>query len=210
MSRNIFTRFQIVRGGDERKHKPESFQPGRTLRDMGRDGVTLLAGGTPMAVLALEEQRGSSVALLPRLRAVIVGAAPKHPTLHKELQAAFGAGALSCYGLTEAPMGVLGSTTDPDWARAETEGRPIPNCEVQALRPDGAVCAPDEIGELCVRGPHVMLGALGSQAAPDATDRDGWFRTGDLGSVSEQHYVRVVGRLKDVVIRRAENISAPN
>jgi len=188
----------------------EAFEPGLTFRDMGRDGVTLLAGGTPMAELALEEQRSSGVRLLPGLRGVVVGAAPKRATLHQELQARFGAGALSCYGLTEAPMGVLGSTTDPDWARAETEGRPIPNSDVRAVRPDGTVCAPDEIGELCVRGPHVMLGALATQATTtDATDGEGWLRTGDLGSISEERYVRVVGRLKDVVIRKGENISAP-
>jgi cyclohexanecarboxylate-CoA ligase len=87
----------------------DHFDPLTTPELMGQLGTTLLAGRTPLAVLLLARQREHRErALLPDLRAVFTGAAPKPPDLHSALRREMGGlGTLSCYGLTEAPMGVL-------------------------------------------------------------------------------------------------------
>jgi acyl-CoA synthetase (AMP-forming)/AMP-acid ligase II len=73
---------------------------------------------------------------------------------------------------------------------------------------DGRVCAPGEEGELRVKGRQVCQGYLDSALDADAFDEDGWFRTGDLGVIDAEGFVSITGRLKDIIIRKGENISA--
>jgi acyl-CoA synthetase (AMP-forming)/AMP-acid ligase II len=73
---------------------------------------------------------------------------------------------------------------------------------------DGRVCAPGEEGELRVKGRQVCQGYLDSALDVDAFDEDGWFRTGDLGVIDAEGFVSITGRLKDIIIRKGENISA--
>jgi len=70
------------------------------------------------------------------------------------------------------------------------------------------VLGPGGEGELRLKGPQLFLGYVDPALDPDAFDEDGWLRTGDLGIVDETGSVRITGRLKDVIIRNAENISA--
>src|SRR5205814_4990868 len=72
----------------------------------------------------------------------------------------------------------------------------------------GTVAALDEEGEVRLRGPVVMLGYTDPAANEAAFDDEGWFRTGDLGVLRADGHVRLTGRLKDVIIRKGENISA--
>ena len=80
--------------------------------------------------------------------------------------------------------------------------------EVRIVTADGRVAAPDEEGEVRVRGAVVCLGYTDPAATAAAYDEDGWFRTGDLGVLRPDGHVRLTGRLKDVIIRKGENISA--
>jgi non-ribosomal peptide synthetase component E (peptide arylation enzyme) len=73
---------------------------------------------------------------------------------------------------------------------------------------DGSICTSGEIGEIRARGPQVCLGYLDAGLDGEAFDADGFFRTGDLGMLDADGYLSVVGRLKDVIIRKGENISA--
>jgi acyl-CoA synthetase (AMP-forming)/AMP-acid ligase II len=73
---------------------------------------------------------------------------------------------------------------------------------------DDVTLGANEEGELQVRGPQVCLGYLDASLDAEAFTEDGWFRTGDLGVVDERGYVRITGRLKDIIIRKGENISA--
>lgn len=188
----------------------ERFAGDETFSAMREMGVTLLSAGTPGAQVALAAQRRSpETRLFPRLRAVMTGAAPKPAGLHQTLcDEMGGTGALSCYGLTEAPMGVLSAHDDPDDARAHTEGKPIPGAMVRVVASDGHTCTPGEVGEIRVMGPQLMRGYVDARLNADAFDDQGFLRTGDLGSIDERGFVRVVGRLKDVIIRKGENISA--
>jgi acyl-CoA synthetase (AMP-forming)/AMP-acid ligase II len=117
-------------------------------------------------------------------------------------------GILSSWGLTEAPVLTMGRPTDPDGKLAATEGRPLPGVELRVVRTDETEAAPGQAGELRVRAPQVMVGYVDGALDAAAFDRDGFLRTGDLGTVDPDGYVTITGRLKDVVIRNGENIAA--
>ena len=113
------------------------------------------------------------------------------------------------YGLTEtSPVFTQTSTDDPPELRAETVGRQLPHLEVKVVNPEtGQTCGPNEVGELCCRGYNVMKGyyKMPEQTAA-ALDPEGWLHSGDLGTVDENGYYRVTGRIKDMIIRGGENI----
>jgi cyclohexanecarboxylate-CoA ligase len=112
------------------------------------------------------------------------------------------------YGMTEIPMIAMGSPHDTDEQLANTEGEPVLGAEVRIVAEDGTVASPGEEGEVRVRGPVVCRGYTDAAAMAAAYDDDGWFRTGDLGVLRPDGHLRLTGRLKDVIIRKGENISA--
>ena len=113
------------------------------------------------------------------------------------------------YGLTEtSPVFTQTSTDDPPELRAETVGKQLPHLDVKVVDPDtGEECAPGVVGELCCRGYNVMKGyyKMPEQTAA-AIDADGFLHSGDLGTVDENGYYRITGRIKDMIIRGGENI----
>jgi non-ribosomal peptide synthetase component E (peptide arylation enzyme) len=120
-----------------------------------------------------------------------------------------GAGIVSGYGLTECPVLAMGSPNDPDEKLAHTEGRANPSeLEIRVVKLDGTRAGPGEEGEIRARGPQQCKGYLDSSLDAAAFDEDGFFRTGDLGTLDADGYVTITGRLKDVIIRKGENISA--
>ena len=101
-------------------------------------------------------------------------------------------------GMPDAPLEILDTTTGPA----------MPGVEVRAVTDDERVCAPGEEGELRLRGPQCFLGYVDASLDAAAFDDDGWFRTGDLGIIDADGNVTITGRIKDIIIRNAENISA--
>jgi acyl-CoA synthetase (AMP-forming)/AMP-acid ligase II len=102
----------------------------------------------------------------------------------------------------------LATGADPADDRAETLGRPLPHAEARIadLR-TGETAGRGEIGEICARGYLVMRGYLNApEATAAAIDADGWLHTGDLGSMDDRGYLRIAGRLKEMIIRGGENI----
>ena len=100
------------------------------------------------------------------------------------------------------------SIHDPDEKLANTEGRATPGVEIKVVKLDGTVAGAGEEGELRVKGPQLCQGYLDSSLDAEAFDDDGFFRTGDLGNLDADGYVTITGRVKDVIIRKGENISA--
>ncbi len=119
-----------------------------------------------------------------------------------------GLGVVSSWGLTEFPTATSASVEDTPEQIEKTEGRPSPGVELRVVAADGSECAPGEEGELRLRGPHLFLGYANPELDADALDEQGYFRTGDLGIVADTGHVTITGRLKDIIIRNAENISA--
>ncbi len=188
----------------------EAFDPQGTPAFLAAHDVTLAGSGTPFHLAYLNAQRQSGGgSLFPHVRAYPGGGAPKPPQLHHDLKAEIGGvGIVSGYGLTEAPIVVMATTEDPDDKRAVTEGRPTPGVDLVVVTPDGRRAGPGEEGELRLKGPQVIRGYVDPSLDGDAFDDEGYFRTGDLGTVDGEGYVTITGRLKDVIIRNGENISA--
>ncbi len=113
------------------------------------------------------------------------------------------------YGQTETAPGVTMTTTrDPLERRVTTVGRVFPHTEIKIIDPkSGKIMPRGEIGEICARGYCVMKCYYHNPSATHATlDENHWNHTGDLGTIDEEGYVKIVGRLKDMVIRGGENI----
>jgi fatty-acyl-CoA synthase len=113
------------------------------------------------------------------------------------------------YGQTETSPGVTMTTTkDPLDRRVSTVGRVFPHTELKIVDPkSGRIVPRGEIGEICARGYCVMKCYYNNPSATHATlDSNGWNHTGDLGTMDNDGYVKIVGRLKDMVIRGGENI----
>jgi fatty-acyl-CoA synthase len=113
------------------------------------------------------------------------------------------------YGQTETSPGVTMTTTrDPVERRVSTVGRAFPHTELKVIdSKTGKIVPVGEIGEICARGYCVMKCYYNNPSATHATlDSNRWNHTGDLGTMDEEGYFRIVGRLKDMVIRGGENI----
>ena len=175
-----------------------------------RHGVTMVGGSTAFYVAYLAEQRKDpSTPILPTLRLMSGGGAAKPPGIHYEVRDEIGGrGVVHGYGMTEVPMIAQGSPSDSDEQLANTDGKPVEGAEVRIVTLDGRMAGPGEEGEVRVRGPMVFHGYTDPALTADAFDPDGFFRTGDLGVLRADGHVALTGRLKDVIVRKGENISA--
>jgi acyl-CoA synthetase (AMP-forming)/AMP-acid ligase II len=188
----------------------EAFIPDTTIPLLQREGATLAGAGTFFHMAYLKAQRESpSERLFPNVRAFPGGGAPKPPQLHYDVKKELGGvGIVSGWGLTETPILTMGSLDDDDEQLANTEGSAMTGVRLRVITLDGKVAGIDEEGELRAKAPQTMKGYLDGALDTDAFDDEGWFRTGDLGRIDADGMVTITGRLKDIIIRKGENISA--
>jgi fatty-acyl-CoA synthase len=165
--------------------------------------------GVPTMLVGLLEQLETGKRDLSSLRFASIGGAPVSPELVGRVQSRFGVQVAIGYGQTEASPYITHTRLDDDHRGWEsTVGKPMPQCEVKIVNPESGRTVPlGETGEICTRGYLVMKGYFNNPGATDAAlDRDGWLHTGDLASMDAQGYCRIIGRLKDMIIRGGENI----
>ncbi|MEU9112046.1 AMP-binding protein [Streptomyces sp. NPDC048483] len=176
----------------------EHFALPGSLAAYRRHRVTLAGGSTAFYSLFLAEQRTLPPGrrLLPSLRLLAGGGAPRPPSLHHEVVAELGCRLAHGYALTEAPMVTMGDPHDSPEHLATTDGRPPAEMEIRIASGSG---------EIMLRGPAVCRGYLDE---PSPFDADGFLPTGDLGRLTPTGHLVVTGRLKDIIIRKGENISA--
>ena len=188
----------------------EVFSAPDVLPVLRRHRVTMVGGSTAFYQAFLAEQRKDpATPILPSLRLMSGGGAPKPPELHYEVQREIGGrGIAHGYGMTEVPMIAQGSPHDTDEQLANTEGKPVDGAEVRIVTLAGRPAGPDEEGEIRLRGPMVFRGYTDPALTPEAFDDASFFRTGDLGKLRSDGHLVVTGRLKDVIVRKGENISA--
>jgi len=181
----------------------------RTIDVLRNEGVTLPGAGQVFFLKYLEEQRRRNSGLLfPKARAYATGGAPKSPELHYVLKREMGAGMLTSYGMTECPLAATCPPDAPDEKIAHTEGLPNLGIELVVVDEGGSEVPPGAVGEIRVKGAQLFQGYVDEALNADAFDERGFFRTGDLGVLDDEGYLAVVGRIKDVIIRKGENISA--
>jgi fatty-acyl-CoA synthase len=106
-----------------------------------------------------------------------------------------------------SPVSFQSAVDDPIQRRVTTVGRVLPHIEVKIVDREGHTVAPGTTGELLTRGYSVMLGYWNDEErTAESLDSDGWMHSGDLATIDEDGYCKIVGRLKDMVIRGGENI----
>jgi acyl-CoA synthetase (AMP-forming)/AMP-acid ligase II len=188
----------------------ETFDPATTIPILAKEDASLIGAGTPFFLAYLHAQRAHpETPLFPRARAFPAGGMPKPPEIHFEVKRELGgAGVISGYGMTESPVLTMNTLDDADDKLAHTEGRPTAGVELRVVKLDGMPARSGEEGELRVKGPMLFHGYVDSDLDRDAFDDQGYLRTGDLGYRDADGYVVITGRLKDVIVRKGENISA--
>jgi acyl-CoA synthetase (AMP-forming)/AMP-acid ligase II len=155
-----------------------------------------------------EQRKAPGEPVIPTLRIMSGGGAAKPPELFYDIAKEMGVRLVHGYGMTEVPMMAMGSPHDTDEQLAYTDGKPVLGAEVRIVKDDESIAGPDEEGEVRLHGPVVCVGYTDPAVNAEAFDANGWFRTGDLGVLRPDGHLRLTGRLKDVIIRKGENISA--
>jgi HIP---CoA ligase len=167
--------------------------------------ATIVNGPPPVLRSLLTAVRDGLLPASTRIRTVVTGSAIVPPPLIRELSRVLGvADVINAYGLTEA-TGVCMMTRrgDPIELVCETVGTAIDGVQVR-VAPQSA--GTGQVGEIEVRGPNVMVGYLDDPAATAEVMDDGWLRTGDIGWIGGDGYVRIVGRAKDMVVVGGFNV----
>jgi fatty-acyl-CoA synthase len=186
----------------------EGFDPAVTLDTVSQEKCTVLYGVPTMFVALLEEQTRSARDTAS-LRTGIMAGAPCPEAVMRDVMQVLGMPEVTiCYGMTEtSPVSFQSQIDDPVALRVETVGRVHPHVEVKVVDPAGQVVPRGQPGQLLTRGYSVMLGYWSEpQRTHDAIDQEGWMHTGDLATLNDADYCRIVGRLKDMLIRGGENI----
>ena len=187
----------------------EAFIPAEAVAAFRRFGVTLAGGSTAFYQAILNEQRKQPDArLVPTLRMLAGGGAPKPPEIFHEARRELGVTIRHGYGMTEGPMITQGSIHDDDEQLIFTEGAPVDGADLRIVLAGGSLASPGEDGEVRVKGPMVCKGYTDPDLTGEAFDENGYFRTGDIGHLRSDGHLVLTGRLKDVIIRKGENISA--
>jgi fatty-acyl-CoA synthase len=186
----------------------ESFDPLKTLETVAAERCDVLYGVPTMFIAQLNHPEFSRFDLGSLRRGIMAGA-PCPIEVMKEVASAMHMSEITiAYGMTEtSPVSFQSSRDDPLELRVSTVGRIQPHLEVKIVDRQGRTVPRGEAGELCTRGYSVMLGYWNDDVRTrEAIDAAGWMHTGDLATIDEDGYCRIVGRIKDMVIRGGENI----
>ena len=186
----------------------ETFDPTETPVRMARHRPTVLGTAVPFFRAYLDAaRRPGEESLFPFLRFGCFGGAPVPTEIHQEMRSTFDVPLVGSWGLTEFPNATSAAPDDSPEIVTTSVGRPATDVSVRAVDANGDVCATAHEGELLLRGPQCFSGYVDATLNDSSFDADGWFYTGDLGTIDEAGNVRITGRIKDIIIRNAENIS---
>lgn len=182
------------------------WNPAEAQRLVAENAATVVIGATPF-VHGLLQPLDNGSHDVTSLRVVACGGADVPPELMLRAERELGAIACRIYGSTEYPTVSGANAQDPAERRAYTDGRPIGAAQARVVADDGAE-GPAVVGELRVRGPEMFVGYVDAALHAASFDADGWFRTGDAARIDADGAITIVGRIKDIIIRGGENISA--
>ncbi|MER8042112.1 AMP-binding protein [Streptomyces sp. NPDC094032] len=177
----------------------EHFALPEALEEYRAHGVTVAGGSTAFYSMFLTEQRKRpDEPVIPTLRLLAGGGAPKPPEIYHAVVRELGCQLTHGYGMTEVPMITMGDPGDTPENLATTEGRPPAGMEIRVTAD----------GEVRLRGEAVCRGYLDPAQTAAAFDEDGFLITGDVGHLTDTGHLVLTGRIKDIIIRKGENISA--
>jgi fatty-acyl-CoA synthase len=186
-----------------------AFEPAATLAAVQEERCTSLYGVPTMFIAELDDPGFDGYDLSSLRTGIMAGSPCPVEVMRKVLERMHMRAVTICYGMTEtSPVSTQTGADDDVEHRTGTVGRVHPHVEVKVVDPMRGRCvARGEPGELCTRGYSVMLGYWEEpDKTADAIDAAGWMHTGDLATMDEDGYVRIVGRSKDMIIRGGENV----
>ncbi len=188
----------------------EIFEPEKVMQAVQLEKCTALYGVPTMFIAELEHSSFSKYDF-STLRTGIMAGSPCPIETMKQVQSKMNMTEITvCYGMTEtSPVSTQSFADDPLDKRVSTVGTVHPHIEVKIINPEnGAIVPRGERGEICTRGYSVMLGYWDSpEDTAKVLDQNRWMHTGDLGIMDDEGYVKIVGRIKDIIIRGGENIA---
>jgi fatty-acyl-CoA synthase len=185
------------------------FSPVHTLEAVAREGCTALHGVPTMFIAELDHPRFSEFDLSTLRTGIMAGAPCPIEVMQRVLTEMHCAEITIACGMTEtSPVCNMTEVDEPIEFRVSTVGKVMPHQEQKIVNPDtGEILARGQQGELCYRGYQVMRGYYNnSEATQQTIDTAGWLHSGDLAVMDEQGYVRITGRLKDMICRGGEKI----
>jgi fatty-acyl-CoA synthase len=186
-----------------------AFDPVATLQAVQDENCTSLYGVPTMFIAELEHPEFAEFDLSSLRTGIMAGSPCPIETMKRCVSEMHMEEVTICYGMTEtSPVSTQTGADDPLEKRVSTVGRVHPHVEVKIVNPEnGAIVARGEPGELCTRAYSVMLGYWDEpEKTADAIDRARWMHTGDLAQMDDEGYIKIVGRIKDMVIRGGENV----
>jgi len=187
-------------------HLIDRWDPTRVLEIMLEADVGAGTGASVFLASVIDHP-GFTPEHAARIHRVGLGGAPV-PVALAERAAAQGITMVRAYGSTEHPSVTGCSFDDPADKRHGTDGSPLPGVEIRMLDEDGLAVATGTPGEIWSRGPELCVGYTDPSLTAEAFDADGWYRSGDMGVLDDAGFLTITDRVKDVIIRGGENLSA--
>lgn len=187
----------------------DEFDPEEVLKTVEKERCTALHGVPTMFISELNLQNFEKFDLSTLRTGVMAGSNCPVEVMKAVIQKMGMEDITICYGQTESSPVITQTRTDDAFnLKVETVGRALPNVEVKIVQPGSMLEVPlNTPGELCTRGYHVMKGYYKNpEATSEVIDENQWLHTGDLAVMDENGYVKITGRLKDMIIRGGENI----
>ncbi len=183
------------------------FDPQKLLELVQHERATILHGVPTMLIAMLQHPRAAEFDC-STLRLVVSGGTPIPVPVLEQVKARFGADPVIGFGMTEAGPMVTGTLPGDSFElKSATVGMPLPHVSIRIVDGDGATLGHGLPGELLIRGFGVMKGYYRMpEKTAEAIDADGWLHSGDLATLDAGGYVRIVGRIKDMIIRGGENV----
>lgn len=165
---------------------------------------TLFFGVPTIYIRLLEQSSETARQIGSNIRLFACGSAPLPPQVMEDFESKYGHVILERYGMTETLMNISNPYTGE--RRPGTVGFPLPGISAKIILPNGENAAIDEEGEVCIKGPNVFAGYWKKEQATIDSFIDGYFKTGDMGVISEDGYFTLRGRKSDLIISGGFNI----
>ena len=187
----------------------ESFNPMHVMASVDQEKCTALYGVPTMFLAVLDHKLFSKFDFSSLRTGIMAGSICPEPLMKRAIEDLNMREVTICYGLTEASPVMTQTLPDDSFERrTQSVGKMMPGIEVRVIDPEtGDECPRGEQGEVVCRGYNVMKGYYNMpEATEKAVDTDGWLHSGDLGTMDDDGYVVITGRIKDMIIRGGENI----
>ena len=184
------------------------FNPLESLKAIEQEKCTAAYGVPTMFIAMLEQEEFDSFDLSSLRTGIMAGSPCPKEIMQRVIDRMHMHELTICYGMTEtAPVSAQSSTEDPVDCRVGTVGRVHPHLEIKIVDEEGKVLPRGKFGELCVRGYSVMLGYWEDEdKTREVIDVAKWMHTGDIAEMDDEGFIKIKGRIKDVVIRGGENL----